>query len=380
MEADYGVISFLLHTLGLFGLISLKRVEEILSYFVSWSRKSLDFITEAKNADILYQHNLKHSSSIIPKQYLEFCTSRVITQEFIADTISLEDVIKYKKEEGGLAEGIDALGVVECFLNDELREYLIDGFFHATPHSSNLVFTKDFTTVHLDFGIIGEASGKRTILLGILKNISQKDTEGFCKHIFEFGSKILQDEMEYYLKADLTKRRQEEKILEKIKESIFEDFKKDAGDILNNWFVYLDHKDASIKDKMAIYTFAKIFGKLAAYGIYLPREINLFLRAIFLIDFIGLVTSEKYNLVNSLADFFTRYPQETLERYIVTGEYSGEIRQKLIPMAEMDWEFFKESAASEKERIMAARERIAELIAYYGEKYEEIGSMIKKIN
>jgi hypothetical protein len=99
-----------------------------------------------------------------------------------------------------------------------------------------------------------------------------------------------------------------------------------------------------------------------------------------LIDFIGLVTSEKYNLVNSLADFFTRYPQETLERYIVTGEYSGEIRQKLIPMAEMDWEFFKESAASEKERIMAARERIAELIAYYGEKYEEIGSMIKKIN
>lgn len=379
-EADYGVISFVLHLFSFFGLLSARKVDEVVASTVSWTRKSLSFIAEAKNADILFQHNLKHSSSIIPKQYLEFCTPRVLVQEFIDESVSLEDVIKYKKEKADLVgEEFDPIGVIECFINDELREYFIEGFFHAMPHPSNLVFTQNYTTVHLDFGIVGSAGGKRIILLKMLKALSEKDTSDFCANIFEFGDKLLQNEMEDYLKADISKRKQEEKILEKIKDVIFEDFKKDTTEVLNDWFVKLEDEEASIKEKSAAYNFTKIYRKMAIYGIYLPREVDLFLRALFLLDTIGLMTSTKYNVVNSLNNFFSTHFVENLERYIITGECSKEISSRLISLTELDWEFFKESSASEKERIMAAREKISELITYYGEKYEEIGSMINKL-
>lgn len=379
-EADFGVISLALHFFGFLGLLPMNKINEILAYFVSWTRKSLNFITEAKNADILYQHNLKHSSSIIPKQYLEYCTKRVLVQEFIHDAASLEDVIKYKKEKSELVgEEFDPIGIIECFINDELREYFIDGFFHASPHPSNMVFTENYTTVHLDFGIIGNADSRRIVLLRVLSSLAQKDADGFCKHLFEFGDKILQDEMEDYLKADLAKRRQEEKILEKIKNLIFEDFKKDAAEILNNWFLALDNPDSDPETKLVVYPITKILRKLSTYGIYLPRETNLFLRALFLLDTVGSATSDAYNLVNSLNSFFSVHFVETLERYIVSGEHSKEVTSKLISLTELDWEFFKESSLSERERIMAARERISEIIYYYSEHYEEIGSMIKKI-
>lgn len=380
LEADYGVVALVLHTMGLFGLVPLSRVEEIISYFVSWTRNSLNFIAEAQNADILNQHGQRHSSSVVPKQYLEYCTSKVLVQEFIDGAISLEDVIRYKKDKDELlGEKLDPIGVLECFINDELREYFVDGFFHATPHPSNLIFTENYTTVHLDFGIVGQVDPRRMVLMEALSALSKRDAQGFCDRIFEFGDKILQDEMEYYLKADLAKRRREEKILDKIKILIAEDFKKDAVCVLEDWFANLENEDADIRSKMAIYPFAKMFSKLAGYGVRLPREINLFLRALFLLDFIGLMTSSRYNLVSSLDSFFNKCPRETLEHYIATEEYSKAIRPKFVSLAELDWEFFKESAAAEKERIMAARERINELIGYYGERYEEIGSMIKNI-
>lgn len=378
-EADYGVISMVLHLLGFFRLVPPNKVEEILAYFVSWTRKSLNFIAEAKNADVLYQHNQKHSSSVIPKQYLEFCTAKVLVQEFVNDAISLEEVLNYKKDNRDLGEEFDPVGIIECFINDELREYFIDGFFHATPHPSNLVFTQNYITVHLDFGIIGGSDIKRIHLMCMLYALSQKDANDFCKHLFEFGDRILQDEMEDYLKADVAKRRQEEKILEKIKGLIFEDFKKEAAVILEQWFSDMENESAELLHKSSFYVFTKILRRLATYGVYLPREIQLFLRAMFLLDTIGLMTSNRYNLIMALDNFYKSHFPEILERHITTGDCSREIQSKLVSLTDLDWEFFKESSSTEKEKIMAARDRISELIAYYGEKYEEVGSMIKNI-
>ena len=122
-----------------------------------------------------------------------------MVQEFISDGVSVLDIVlgKYSREQL-IEKGIDPDQMALYLIKDAMRQYFIDGFFHADAHPANLILlpgdenAPDGKLAYLDFGIVGEAEKEnRLILLKFVYAISIKDIELTAKHLLEYGKKIL---------------------------------------------------------------------------------------------------------------------------------------------------------------------------------------------
>jgi len=370
-EADFLLICFFAGLFDFFRLFSAIPAGEVASEFVSWTRRELDFTYEARNADALYEHSKKHPQTVIPRQYLELTTPRVLIQEFIKDGVPVEDILFRTVERKQLLEkNINPDELAIYLIKDEMRQYFIDGFFHADPHPANLIFLPENQLVYLDFGIVGEAEENRLLFLKSLYGIAKKDLDFLSRHFFEFGQKEFSDEIDVFLQADLPRRQATKKILEKLKELIIDNFKKELRGIMNSW--YENEKSAAI-------VFLKIIKKVEEYGGSIPREAVLFFRTLSILEMVALRISPSFAMIKALNLFFLEYPLDETEELIKEGVHEEESGEKIISLTDVDWEFFKEISAMEKEKKLVARERMREMIFYYAEKYEEIRSMVKKL-
>ena len=351
-ETDFSIIYFLFSGI---------RLMEIAAEFVNFTTNELDFICEAKNADILYEHSKKHPRTIIPKQYLEITTPQVLVQEFIGDGILLEDIL-LKKEK---ADFDDMDEMAEYLIKDHLRQYFIDGFFHLNPSPANLIFGPDNKLIYLDFGIVGEAKEDRFLLLKSFYGLAKNDADFLSENFFEFIQKAFNENAEFFLRVDMAKRQAIEKIIEKIKELILLDFKKDIGEIMT--------------DKSFPIVLKKLGEVAEKYGAILPREITLFFCTFSFLGTIALQISPVFDIIKALNSFFEEYPLERAGVLIKEGVHKKEAGEKIAPLTNPDWEFFKEVSVLEKEKRDMMKEKMLEMFFYYAEKYDEIRSLIKNI-
>lgn len=369
-ETDFLLICFFAGLFDFFRLFSAIRAGEVASEFVSWTRRELDFTYEARNADALYEHSKKHPQTVIPRQYLKLTTPRVLIQEFIEGGVLVEDILFKKIEREKLLEkNINPDELANYLIKDEMRQYFIDGFFHADPHPANLFFLPENKLVYLDFGIVGEAKENRLLFLKSLYGIAKKDFAFLSRHFFAFGQKEFNDEIDVFLQVDLVRRRAGEKILEKLRELIINDFQKEIGEIISPLY--------EKKGKSAALVFLKIIKMAEEYGVSIPREAVLFFRTLSILEMVALRISPSFDMIKALNLFFLEYPLDVAEALIKEGVHEKEAGEKIIPLTDIDWEFFKEISAMEKEKKLMARERMTEMIFYYAEKYEEIRSLLK---
>ena len=75
---------------------------------------------------------------------------------------------------------------------------------------------------------------------------------------------------------------------------------------------------------------------------------------------------------------FEDYPLEIAEKIIEEGLHRDDAG-KIISTVDIDWEFFKEVSALEKEKRDMIKEKMMEIVFYYAEKYEEIRTLLKTI-
>lgn len=359
-EIDFSLIYF---------FATIVRAVAVATEFINWTKNELDFTYEAKNAAILYEHSKEHPRTIIPKQYLEITTPRVLIQEFIEGGILLEDILLKKKK-------ADFDDLAEYLIKDHLRQYFIDGFFHFNPHPANLIFKPasqrgepENKLAYLNFGIVGPAFGgakeDRLLLLKSFYGLAKNDVDFLSENFFKFNQKKFNENVEFFLQVDLVKRRATEKIIEKIKELILIDFKKDIGEIMN--------------DKSFPLVLRRLGEIAEKYGVILPREITLFFCTLSFFNTITLQISPTFDIIKALNSFFEEYPLEKAEGLIKEGLHKKEVGEKIIPLMNLDWEFFKEVSALEKEKKEMIKEKMMEMIFYYAEKYEEVKSLIKNI-
>lgn len=395
-ETDFAVVSFAAGFIDFFRIFSAVNFQEVAADFIGWAGSELDFRLEAKNAFALYEHGLKHPFSVIPKQYPELSTSRVLIQEYIAGGFSTSGVFSGKAaEKFFLKHGIDAAAMSINLAADGMRQYFIDGFFHADPHPANLLFlppeseSEEKTAVsssaragriaYFDFGIVGRADASRMLLLKIMRGIAEKDVGFIASQFMEFGNKLISDELEFYLKMDAKIRMPSEKIFKKIKELMAKDIEKEMAEELNPWFEAVKDPDAPTEKKRAANVLFKIAARAERYGIRLPREEILFLRALSVSDTLALRVSSDFDMIKALNFFFGKYPFEEIESAIEKGTHEEEAGKKIAMPSNADWEVFREISAMEKEKMFGARERIIDLMEYYAERYEEIRSMMKSL-
>lgn len=110
--------------------------------------RELNYLDEAANLSRLRENLKSKSEIVVPRTYLDFCSGKVLTMEYIQGT-------KITDLSGVVHTDLDGSALAETLFSSYLKQVLIDGFFHADPHPGNLLLTAEHKIALLDLGMIG---------------------------------------------------------------------------------------------------------------------------------------------------------------------------------------------------------------------------------
>ena len=140
--------------------------------------KEIDYNQEAINI-IRFDNNFKEDKTVyVPKVYKKYSTEKVLTMELIEGK-KISDVINSD-------EGYDKPLIAKREINSFFKQVLIDGFFHADPHPSNVYILDDNVVCFLDYG-----------MMGILDQEFREDLADLVIHYLENNVKGVMNQLVY---------------------------------------------------------------------------------------------------------------------------------------------------------------------------------------
>lgn len=120
----------------------------IMTEFDRSIHKEIDYNNEFMNMQRI-EFNFEDNPYIhIPATYGKYCSSKVLTMEFIEGT-KLNDVYASEGDE------FDKKLLAKNVLDSYLQQLFIDGFFHGDPHPGNIMILDDNVVCYLDLGMMG---------------------------------------------------------------------------------------------------------------------------------------------------------------------------------------------------------------------------------
>ncbi len=127
-----------------------KRYEfcQLLAQFRKSLLQELDYRQEATNLKTLREQLREFSRLIVPAPIADYCTSRVLTMEFVPGK-KVTDLSPLARME------FDGAALAEEMFHAYLEQILVNGFFHADPHPGNVFITPDYRIALLDLGMVG---------------------------------------------------------------------------------------------------------------------------------------------------------------------------------------------------------------------------------
>src|SRR4029079_6868978 len=129
--------------------------------------RELDFTIEANNLHTIADNLVDFENIVIPEPIDDFTTTRVLTMEYISGKkITALNPLRLLEIDGGL--------LADELFSAYLKQFLVDGLFHADPHPGNVFLTDDDRIALLALGMVGRVT--RTFqdnLLRLLLAISE---------------------------------------------------------------------------------------------------------------------------------------------------------------------------------------------------------------
>jgi predicted unusual protein kinase regulating ubiquinone biosynthesis (AarF/ABC1/UbiB family) len=144
----------------------IKRRADLLALLEEFKRvllQELDYIQEAHNAAIIRANFAEVPGVYIPEPYPDLSTRRVLIMERIGG-IKVSDIAALDRA------GVDRTELARRFYRAYLKQWFLDGIFHADPHPGNLFVRVDgppppktngvkpgapCTLIFVDFGMVG---------------------------------------------------------------------------------------------------------------------------------------------------------------------------------------------------------------------------------
>jgi predicted unusual protein kinase regulating ubiquinone biosynthesis (AarF/ABC1/UbiB family) len=137
------------------------RSRDVIDEFARWTADELDYLVEARQAVLLYEHSQDDTYERIARVYRDYTTSRVLTTEFIEGVPLIEIMIA--KRDGDVdyltalaAAGHDLDRIVRHLDWNMLNQVYVFGYFHADLHPANLFVLPGDAIGYVDFGIVGQ--------------------------------------------------------------------------------------------------------------------------------------------------------------------------------------------------------------------------------
>jgi predicted unusual protein kinase regulating ubiquinone biosynthesis (AarF/ABC1/UbiB family) len=171
-------------------------LEELFVEFERVLRQELDYVQEAANAQVIRENFAGVPGVYIPMAYPELTTRRVLVMERISG-IKISDIAALERA------GVDRAELAHRFYRAYLKQWFLDGVFHADPHPGNLFVHVDgppppqtngvrpgapCTLIFVDFGMVGRLSPRIT---GALREnaiaVATNDPERFVESLDRAG-------------------------------------------------------------------------------------------------------------------------------------------------------------------------------------------------
>ncbi|MEO7165974.1 MAG: AarF/ABC1/UbiB kinase family protein [Spartobacteria bacterium] len=143
----------------------------------------LDYRQEAGNLTTIRADLRKFERIIIPAPIDQYCTSRVLTMEFVPGK-KITDMSPLARMD------FDGAALAEELFRAYLEQILVSGFFHADPHPGNVFITADYRIALLDLGMVGRITPRlQEDLLQLLMAISEGQGEDAANIAIKIGEK-----------------------------------------------------------------------------------------------------------------------------------------------------------------------------------------------
>ena len=206
--------------------------------------KEIDYNNEFMNMQRMEMNFVDNPHIHIPSTYPQYCTSKVLTMEFIEGT-KLNDVYASTGDE------FDKKLLAENVIDSYLQQLFIDGFFHGDPHPGNILILEDNVLCYLDEGMMGSFDDefKRNLSEAILLLVDQ-DVDGLINQL------MYMDILDYDVDTRTLKR--------------------ELNDLFGRYFgVSLNRFDGILNE---------LLGLMQDYGVILPNELVTMARGLTLIE------------------------------------------------------------------------------------------------
>ena len=129
--------------------------------------RELDFTIEANNLRAIGQSLAEFEQLVVPGPIDDYTTTRVLTMEYISGKkITALNPLRLLE--------IDGASLADELFSAYLKQFLVDGLFHADPHPGNVFITDDDRVALLDLGMVGRVNRNfQDNLLRLLLAISE---------------------------------------------------------------------------------------------------------------------------------------------------------------------------------------------------------------
>lgn len=209
--------------------------------------KEIDYNNEFMNMQRI-ELNFEDNPKIhIPATYSEYCSSKVLTMEFIEGT-KLNDVYESTGDE------FDKKLLAKNVLDSYLQQLFIDGFFHGDPHPGNVMILEDNVVCYLDLGMMGffDEEFKRSLSEVVVLFVDQ-DVDGLINQL------MYMDILDYDIDTKTLRR--------------------DLNDLFGRYFgVALNRFDGVLEALLSL---------MQDYGVIIPNEIVTMARGLSMIEAIA---------------------------------------------------------------------------------------------
>lgn len=148
----------------------------------AWTlRNELDYLREAKNAEVFQRNFADNAHDRVPAICWEYTTTQIITMERMHG-LRIDDVAALE------AAGYSPARIAEQSARIVLQEVFEDGFFHADLHPGNLFVLDGGVIGAIDFGMVGTIDeAMRTNLLFLLLAIVGQDADQIARYLYRLG-------------------------------------------------------------------------------------------------------------------------------------------------------------------------------------------------
>lgn len=242
--------------------------KELVTMFETSIRKELRFTVEASNLS-RFQENFKlHPAIYVPDWFPEYTTDRILCIEYI-DGIKINDLETLK------TIGMTGPELALKGINLYYEQVFTHGFFHADPHPGNIFVLPDKRVCFVDYGMMGTIlDNDKEHMATLLLAIAEQDVEGLKKALLLFTRE---------------EGFQEEKDLE--------------YDIVEFLSAYSEMSIDQIEGAEVMEGLNRMFFK---YKIRIPANLLLLLKALIIIEGVGLMLDPKYNIIKNIEPFVRR--------------------------------------------------------------------------